>query len=64
MIGNGTPRQLSFAQNFKSEFTKYHRFIQREQSKVSDEIGHLNKIMVLADEYGVQSHALALRKDI
>ena len=61
---NGTPRQLSFAQNFKSEFTKYHRFIQREQSKVSDEIGHLNKIMVLADEYGVQSHALALRKKI
>lgn len=61
---NGTPRQLSFAQNFKSEFTKYHRFIQREQAKVSDEIGHLNKIMVLADEYGVQSHALALRKKI
>lgn len=61
---NGTPRELSFAQNFKSEFTKYHRFIQREQAKVSDQIGHLNKIMVLADEYGVQSHALALRKKI
>lgn len=61
---NVTPRQLSFAQNFKSEFTKYHRFLQREQAKVSDQIGHLNKIMVLADEYGVQSHALALRKKI
>jgi GTP-binding protein EngB required for normal cell division len=58
---NGAPRPLSFAQNFKRQFTAYARFIESEQRQAHLRLNRLNRILTLADLSEIQRDAEELQ---
>lgn len=58
---NSAPRGLSFAQNFKRQFTIYARFIESEQRQAHLRLNRLNRILTLADMPEIQRDAEELQ---
>ncbi len=56
-------RDLRFAHNFKSQFTRYARFIEEGQRQVQFHINRLNRILVMTDSPEAQADAEELKKN-
>lgn len=58
---NTVPRALTFAKNFKREFTSYARFIEAEQRVAYLRLNRLNRILALTDSSDVRTDAEELQ---
>jgi hypothetical protein len=59
-----TPREVSFARNFKQPFTQYARYLEAQQRSAHLHLNRLNRILALADVSEVQEDAQELRATI